>query len=384
MNIKAGLVPIPTSADRLGEEYDRLRKLGGVHRTVLPDGSYAWLVTRHRDVTNALADPRLSLDRRHARGGWSGFALPPALDANLLNMDPPDHTRIRRLVTSTFTAQRVRALRPEIRQVADELLDALPDSGTTDLVAAYCAPLSVRVIADLLGVPTAARHDFRQWTDIMLTTRPPDWHAVKQAIVELHGYVVDLLAEKRRHPGDDLLSALIAAGTDSDRLSADELTSLAFLILFAGYENSASLITSTVLMLLRRGDHLGGQNRDQLAAAVEETLRLDPPAPLAIRRFPVEDLTIGDTTIPAGDTVLLAIAAANRDPRANVEDANHLAFGRGVHHCVGAALARAEAVEALDALASRLPRLSLAEPASEIRWRPSFRTHGPAALPVAW
>ncbi|MBO4209177.1 cytochrome P450 family protein [Micromonospora echinofusca] len=384
MIINAGLVPIPCSADRLGEEYDRLRTLSGVHRAVLPDGSHAWLVTGHRDVADGLADPRLSLDRRHSRGGWSGFALPPALDANLLNMDPPDHTRIRRLVASAFSPQRVRAMRPAIRRTADGLLDELPFSGTTDLVAAFCAPLSVHVIADLLGIPAGARRDFRAWTDTLLATHRPDRQAARQAIVEMHGFVVELLARKREQPGADLLSALVSVENDDDRLSANELTSLAFLILFAGYENSANLIASTTLALLRQPEPLGRLDRDQLAAAVEETLRLDPPAPVAIRRFPVQDIVVDGTTIPAGDTVLLAIAAANRDSRVGVDNTGHLAFGRGVHHCIGAALARVEALEALDALASRLPRLALAEPATEVTWRPSFRTHGPAALPVTW
>ncbi|MEH1012536.1 cytochrome P450 [Micromonospora sp. CPCC 206060] len=384
MIINAGLVPIPCSADRLGEEYDRLRTLAGVHRAVLPDGSHAWLVTGHPDVANGLADPALSLDRRHSRGGWSGFALPPALDANLLNMDPPDHTRIRRLVASAFSPQRVRAMRPAIRQTADGLLDELPFSGTADLVTAYCAPLSVHVIADLLGIPTGARRDFRAWTDTLLATHPPDRQAARQAIVEMHGFVVDLLAGKREQPGADLLSALVSAENDNDRLSANELTSLAFLILFAGYENSANLIASTTLALLRQPEPLGRLDRDQLAEAVEETLRLDPPAPVAIRRFPVHDIVVDGTTIPAGDTVLLAIAAANRDLRVGTDGGGHLAFGRGVHHCIGAALARVEALEALDALASRLPRLALAEPAAEVAWRPSFRTHGPATLPVTW
>lgn len=370
--------PIPVSGAHLGAAYDRLRARGGVQPVRLPDGSDAWLVTSHDLVCQALADTRLSLNRRHSRGGWSGFALPPALDANLLNMDPPDHTRIRRLVNSAFTSQRVAALRPDIRKIADELLDALPPTGTTDLVDNYCAPLAIRVIAELLGVPSDDHTNFRAWATTMLTTHPVDRQAVAQSVVQLHGFIIGLLQAKREQPGDDLLSALIRAEEDGDRLARDELTSLAFLMLLAGYENSVNLIATTLLRLLTHGEL--PRDPEQIAEAIEESLRQEPPAPVAIRRFPVEDLTIGGTRIPAGATVLLGLAAANRDPAAST----NLAFGRGIHRCIGASLARAEAAEAIAALAERLPALTLARPAGQLRWRPSFRTHGPIELPASW
>jgi cytochrome P450 len=397
-----GPAPIPVSGDQLGSAYDRLREQGTVVPVRLPDGSDAWLVTGHRAVSRALADPLLSLDRRHARGGWSGFALPPALDANLLNMDPPDHTRIRRLVSSAFTPQRVEALRPDIRRIADELLDVLvgptadaptrpatdtpagpAGAGRAELIEDYCAPLAVRVISHLLGVPDADQADFRAWTRTMLATHPPDRAAVGQAIVEMHGFIIELLRAKRRQPADDLLSALVS-GPEEDQLSGDELTSLAFLILFAGYENSVNLLGNTLLALLYGGTGLAGLATDPLrvATVIEETLRREPPAPVAIRRFPIRDLVIDGTAIPAGSTVLLALTAANRDP-AHREDAN-LAFGRGIHYCVGAPLARAEVAEAIMVLAGRLPGLCPARPAAELPWRPSFRSHGPAQLPVSW
>ncbi len=376
--MRAELAPIPRSGARLGQEYDQLRNAGDVHQVLLPDSSLAWLVTNPKLVSRALTDPRLALNRRHSRGSWSGFALPPALDANLLNLDAPDHTRLRRLVGPAFSPQRVSALRPRIRRTAEHLLDTLvATSGPVDLVTGYCTPLSVQVIADLMGVPEAGRADLRTWTDTMLTSYPPDRDAIRQAVVELHGYVVDLIDTKRQQPGDDLLSALVTIEQDGDRLTRDELTSLAFLILFAGYENTANLIASTVLRLL---DH-GGLRGVQLPEAIEETLRLEPPAPAAVRRFPTEEMTIGGATIPAGDIVLLSIAAATRGTAGN---AARLAFGNGPHFCLGAALARVEAEEALTVLARRLPDLALALPVAQVRWRPTFRTHGPAELLVTW
>ncbi|WP_027659879.1 cytochrome P450 family protein [Salinispora fenicalii] len=375
---RAELAPIPRSGAQLGQEYDEFRNAGDVHQVLLPDSSLAWLVTNPELVSRALADPRLALNRRHSQGGWSGFALPPALDANLLNLDAPDHTRLRRLVGPAFSPQRVAALRPRIRRTAEHLLDILvATTDPVDLVTGYCTPLSVRVIADLMGVPEAGRADLRTWTDTMLTSYPPDRAAIRQAVVELHGYVVSLIAAKQQQPGDDLLSVLATIEQDGDRLTRDELTSLAFLILFAGYENTANLIASTVLRLL---DH-GGIRDVRVPAAIEETLRLEPPAPAAVRRFPTEEMTIGGATIPAGDTVLLSIAAATRGADGST---TRLAFGNGPHFCLGAALARVEAEEALTVLARRLPGLALAVPVAQVRWRPTFRTHGPAELLVTW
>jgi cytochrome P450 len=374
--------------------YERLRDIAPVHRIAGPDGSPAWLVTRYEDVREALANPLLSLDKRHSRpGGYRGLALPPALDANLLNMDPPDHTRIRRLVARAFTPRRVEQLRTPIRQTADRLLDVLGPHGTTDLVAAYAAPLPVSVICDLLGVPGEHRWDFRAWTDALVAPDPARPEAAKEAVVAMLGYFTALLAGKRKEPADDLLSDLIAVRDEGDRLTEDELMSLAFLILFAGYENTVQLIGNAVLALLRHPDRLAALREDlsRLPAAVEECARYEGPALLAIRRFPVRDVTIGEVTVPAGETVLLSLSAANRDPRRFADpdrldlgrDASgHLALGHGIHYCLGAPLARLETEIALAALLERFPHLALAE--QEVRWRPSVRARGLLALPVTY
>jgi cytochrome P450 len=376
--------------------YDRLRDTAPVHRIAGTDGNPAWLVTRYEDVREALANPLLSMDKRHALpGSYQGLSLPPALDANLLNMEAPDHTRIRRLVVRAFTPRRVEQLRTPVRETADRLLDALGPHGSADLIAAYAAPLPITVICDLLGIPGEHRRDFRAWTDVLVAPDPTRPGATKEAVVAMLGFLTQLLADKRKKPEDDLLSDLIAVRDEGERLTEDELTSLAFLILFAGYENTVQLIGNAILGLLTHPDQLAAlrASPQRFPDAVEEFARHEGPALLAIRRFPVEDVTIGEVTVPAGETVLLSLAAANRDParfpdpeRLDLDrDASgHLALGRGIHYCVGAPLARLETEIAVSALLERLPDLALAADPAELRWRPSLRARGLLALPVTY
>ncbi|MGW1718350.1 cytochrome P450 family protein [Streptomyces sp. NPDC002156] len=376
------------------EVYARLREAGPVHRITGTDGLPAWLVTRYDDVRQAVADPRLSLDKRNAKpGGYHGLALPPALDANLLNMDPPDHTRIRRLVSQAFTPRRIALLREPVRRTADQLLDAVEPHGRADLIASYAAPLPITVICELLGVPPHDRRDFRSWTDILLAPDPAQPDKAKAAVRSILGFFTQLISDKRAAPTDDLLSAMIAVRDDQDRLTEDELMSLAFLILFAGYENTVHLIGNATLALLSNPDQLAALRADPglLPGAVEELARYDGPVPLAIRRFPTEDVTIGGVAIPAGETVLLSLAAAHRDPRRFPDpdrldltrDATaHLALGHGIHYCLGAPLARMETEIALAALLDRFPQLALDVQPQELRWRPSMRSRGLLSLPV--
>ena len=432
-----GTVCPVTSPDPYAD-YAALREAGPVHRIAGTDGNPAWLVTRYDDVRQALADPRLSLDKSNGLpGNYRGLALPPALDANLLNMDPPDHTRIRKLVTQAFTVRRIEALREPVRRTADALLDAMiqrsaitadPNGGVhplldvhrqreggptlhaldhagqpenrgsgehrvVDLVAEFAAPLPIVVICDLLGVPTGSRTDFRRWTDALLA--PPSPEVARDAITAMIKFFTELIVAKRATPADDLLSDLIAARDEGDSLDDDELTSLVFLILFAGYENVVHQIGNAVLALLDNPEQYAVLRADRslVPAAVEEFLRFDGPAPLAIRRFALEDLSIGGVVIPAGETVLLGVASANRDP-SHFPDADrlafdravggHLALGHGIHYCLGAPLARLEIAVAVEALLDRLPGLALAVPRNSIEWRKSPRTRGVRALPIAF
>ncbi|GHF29140.1 cytochrome P450 [Streptomyces mashuensis] len=385
-----------------------LREESPVHRITGPDGRPAWLVTRHGDVRSALADPRFSLDKRNALPGhYSGFSLPPALDANLLNMDPPDHTRVRRLVVRAFTPGRVEKLRGPVRAIADGLLDAVEPGGRTDLLTTYAGRLPLIVICELLGVPEEDRPDFRSWVDALLTPDPERPHLMKEAVVAMTRFFTGLVERKRAEPADDLLSDLVRVrddegedGKDGEEgdgrgLSRDELTSLAFLVVLAGYEPTVHLIGNTVLALLDRPALLRRVRTDPdgLAAAVDEVNRWDGPYPMAIRRFPVEDVEIGGVTVPKGETVLLSLAAANRDPRRFPEPdrldldrdrSGHLAMGHGIHHCLAAPLARMEAVIALEVLLNRFEKLELDVPRAELRWRPSMRARGLISLPVRW
>ncbi|MEU4220714.1 cytochrome P450 [Actinoplanes sp. NPDC026623] len=359
-----------------------------VSRADLPDGSPVWLVTRYTDVRALLADPRLSVNKSNGNGSWSGFSLPPALDANLLNMDPPDHTRIRRLVSQAFTPRRVENLRPRIQETADALLDELAGQDEADLVRDYAGPLPVAVISDLLGVPEPDRNDFRSWTDAMVSPPARDRAAAGRAVFTIHAYLEKLLAAKRTDPADDLLSALIAARDDGDRLTEDELTSLAFLLLLAGYENTVHAIGTSLFTLLRESAF--PPDPAHLGSTIEELLRFEPPAPVVLRRFPTEDVDVAGVVVPRGETVLLVVAAANRDPEAfpasdEVRPGRpgaHLSFGHGIHYCLAAPLARVELEVAVGTVARRFPRMRLATPAGEVRWRPSFRTRGLVALPV--
>ena len=359
----------------------------GVHRADLPDGARVWVVSRFDDVKTLLADQRLALDKRVSRAGYQGFGLPPALDSNLLNLDGADHARLRRLVTAALTARRVDALRDRIQAAGNALIDALPDEGRADLLESYAAPLPIAVICDLLGVPPEDGATLRACTQVLLAPGnfgPADLAATVGRIVHL---LASLIAAKRDAPAEDLLSAMIAARDGDDRLTEDELLSLAFLILFAGYENSVHLITAATARLLADPDRAAALRAEPSAHTavvqdlVEESLRYDQPLITAIRRFAREDIRVGRSTIPAGDTVLLAIAAAHHDPAAG---RGHLAFGHGPHYCLGAPLARLEARIALWTLFHRLPDLALAVPSADLTWKTDHRQHILTALPVTF
>ena len=374
--------------------YARLRQAGPVHRTTTPDGAPVWLVTRYPDVRAALADPRLSLDKRTARsGGEHGASMPPELDAHLLNLDPPDHTRLRRLVSQAFTPRGVEALRPLVRSRTAALLDRL--AAPADLMAGLATPLALDVVCDLLGIAEQERPDFRRWTDTLRSPAPDAARASREALGRMHAFLTGLIAEKRARPADDLLGRMIAARDQQDRLTEPELVALTFLILFAGYDNSANLIGSALLALLTHPEVLrdlraGALRMDQV---LDETLRWNTPSMLASRRFAREDVRIGGVTVPAGDRIWLSLVSANRDERQftapaefrAARDGAHLGFGHGIHYCLGAALARLEAQVAITALLDRFPALRLAgDPGREPGWDASFRNRSLLELPVRW
>ena len=396
---------LPLATARLGDSFfqdpqglfARLRTFAPVTPIITPEGVRAWLVTRYEDVRAALADPRLAKDWvTHMTPEDFDINVDPVqafLDQHMLNLDPPDHTRLRRLVVKAFTPRRVAALRPRISSITGELLDSMADDpAETDLIEVFAFPLSVTVICELIGIPVDDRDSFREWSATLLSSRETRRNS-RAAAVAMHDYFTDMVAERRRSPADDLLSALIAVRDSGDSLSEHELLSMMFLLLVAGHETMVNLIASGVLALLTHPAELRRlrENPSLLPSAVEELLRYANPLNHATERFTLEPMTIGDAMIPAKEWVMLATSSANRDasrfPDADRLDvgrdpSGHVGFGHGIHYCLGAPLARLEGEIAFGTLLSRFPGLTLAVPESSLRWRPSSLIHGLESLPV--
>ncbi|MFI8457006.1 cytochrome P450 [Kitasatospora sp. NPDC085464] len=368
--------------------YAALRAKGPVHRVLVPGAGEAWLVVARDEARAALTDPRLSNDIRHS-SSWADDGG-HAIGVNMLQSDAPRHTRLRGLVAREFTAGRIRALRPRIREIADTLLGALPAAaGSVDLVASYALPLPMTVICELLGVPETDRDGFHVWSTELVA--PSSAEAAGAAVGAMTDRLTALIEERRSDPRGDLLSALVSAPADG--LSAEELLGMAFLLLVAGHETTVNLISGTVLALLTHPEQFAAVRADPglVDAAIEETLRHDGPVESTAFRFANEPVRIGDTTVPAGDSVLVSLAAASRDPRhfpdpdrfdLHRKPAGHLAFGHGIHHCLGAPLARVEAAIALRTLIERHPGLALDADPNDLVWRPSTMLRGLTRLPV--
>ncbi|MFC5719212.1 cytochrome P450 [Streptomyces gamaensis] len=373
--------------------YAALRERGPVHR-VRSEGMEMWLITGAEEARAALADPRFGKDWRRL-DLWHGEpAGSSPIFTNLLEMDPPQHTRLRKLVAREFTGRRVEGLRPRVEAMAHDLLDAMlaaPD-GRADLVDAFAFPLPMTVICELLGVPEPARAAFRVWTAEMVEPSGPE--ADKAAVTGITQALADLVAAKRGAPGDDLLSALVRThDEDGDRLSGDELLGMAWLLIIAGHETTVNLITTAVRQLLLHPGQLAAVRADfgLLDNVVEEVLRHDGPVENATFRYTTEPVTVAGTTIPEGRIVLVGLASADRDPgrwpeadRFDIhrDTRGHLAFGHGIHYCLGAPLARLEARIALRALLERCPRLALDADPRELHWIRGTLIRGTRTLPV--
>jgi cytochrome P450 len=383
--------------------FARLRESRPVAPVLMPNYGRAWVVTRYEDVRAVLTDPRMSKDvHRWPGGGRSRPSEATGVYAHMLHADPPDHTRLRRSVQKAFMPRRA-ALRPRAEEIAAGLLDemAAKRGEVIDLLDAYARPLPIAVLCELLGIPVPDR----EW--IELTVNAYDQRTEHDRVErELAAYFTELIAAKRAAPGDDLVSALVVApgnaGADSgnadgagaaDGLTGDELISTLYLLVMAGFDTTVNLIASGTLALLTHPGEVARLRQDPalLPAAVEELLRFTSPVNHANDRFTTEDVEVGGVVIPAGEWVLPAVSSADRDPAQFADpdrldlgrDASgHVAFGHGVHHCLGAPLARMEAEVALGALLARFPAISLAVPPSELRWRPVSLMNGLESLPV--
>jgi cytochrome P450 PksS len=385
--------------------YARLRAEAPVWRATLRDRRTAWLVTRYEDVTRVLKDDAFAKDKlnamdseQQAKTPWvPGFLKP--LERNMLDLDDPDHARLRALVSKAFTPRLIERLRGRIEELCEELLDAMERErfrkGGTDLVAGYALPLPATVIAELLGVPAEDQTKFHLWSNRLVSVSSGrDMLRALPAALSFVRYLRKLVKRRRAVPEDDLITALIRAEEAGDKLSEDELLAMAFLLLVAGHETTVNLIASGTLALLEHPEQTERLRHDPslVKPAVEELLRYTSPVEIATERYAREDVEIEGTTIPRGELVLAVLGSANRDER-HFEDPNvldlardpnkHLAFGRGgVHHCLGAPLARMEGQIALNALLRRFPGARLAP--VTLRWRPGLFLRGLEKLPLVF
>jgi cytochrome P450 len=383
--------------------YRTLRREAPVVRVNTPMGLQAWVVTRYEDARPALNDPRLSKDgarfgeilERRSVAPERRMQFADSLAGHMLNTDPPDHTRLRKLVNRAFTVRAIARMRPRIEQIAHGLADRMAAKaareGTVDLLDEFAYPLPMTVICELLGVPEGERDDFRGWTTTLLSAAPPEERG--GAAAAMAEFLARLVADKGANPGEDMLSAIVRASEDGDTLSAREATSMAFLLLVAGHETTVNLIGNGTLALLRHPDQLAllRAEPDLVPNAVEEFLRFDGPINLATFRYTTEPVEIGGATVPEGEVVLISLVSANRDSERYGDPARldvtrdasgHVAFGYGVHHCLGAPLARLEGEIAFRTLLGRFPGLTLAGDPETIGWRQSTLIHGLTRLPV--
>ncbi|WP_036332458.1 cytochrome P450 family protein [Microbispora sp. ATCC PTA-5024] len=376
--------------------YDWLRRNAPVVRLPLP-GCSAWLVTRYEDAVAALTHPALSKDPSAGTPEWRAarLGLPldhrPTMASHMLNADGAEHARLRRLASAAFTPRRMRGLRARAQEVTDELLDRL-EGPEADLIAALAYPLPITIICDLLGVPEEDREEFHRHASVIDSAAVSDIDKVTEATDSLERFLADLVTLKRTRPGDDLLTDLVRRSNEGE-IDGDELISTAFLLLTAGHETTVALIGNGLLALLRHPDQAAALRADPslLPDAIDEMLRYDGPVRNATWRFPTEPVVIGGQEMAPGEPVLVSLLSANRDPAAFSDpDAfspgrigePHLAFGRGPHYCIGAALAKIEAEVAIGTVLRRYPDLALASDAAALPWWPSAIMRGLFSLPV--
>jgi cytochrome P450 PksS len=383
--------------------YTRLRDESPVHPVMLPGKQRAWLITRYDDVVAALRDPRLAKDRLNAMSAeqqkkqpWMPAMFRP-LTRNMLDLDPPDHTRLRALVQKAFTPRLVEDLRERVVTIANELLATVAKTRRMDVIRDFALPLPTIVIAEMLGVPVQDRGKFHRWSAAIVAANWSRWSTARAVpnVIAFVRYIRKLTAARRRDPGNDLVSALVAANEADDRMSDDELLAMIFLLLIAGHETTVNLIGNGTLALLQHPDQRERLRQEPtlMKSAVEELLRYGSPLETATERFATEDVVLHGTTIPRGEMVFAVLSSANHDERQFVNpdaldlsrDPNrHVSFGLGIHYCVGAPLARMEGQIAFEAMLREQPKLRLASPDKPLRWRRGLVLRGLESLPVTW
>lgn len=381
--------------------YARLRQTAPLAQARVPFYGQAWLVTRYADVAAVLKDPRFSADQRNAGGAEGGHPrwLPRIfriLGSSMIVTDDPDHYRLRNLVHQAFTPKRVEAIAARVQAIVGELLDRAAAQRRVDLIGAFALPLPLTVISDMMGIPERDRPGFRRWTAKFLETPSGSLLNMLGQLpngMRLMRFFENLIASRRADPQDDLVSALVAAEQAGDRLSEEELLSMIFLLLLAGHETTVNLIASGTLALIQHPDQrrLLRENPALIDRAIEELLRYTNPVEHGSTRFALEDVELNGVTIPKGGRVVALLSSANRDEsvfeRADELDLTrhpnrHLAFGLGIHYCLGAPLARLEGQIAIQALVQRFPDIQLDVPPEKLRWRHAISVRGLKSLPV--
>ncbi len=377
--------------------YRALRERGPLHRIRL-DGVLGWLIVDHDVAKQAFAEPTISKRIGSPEGqavlAKNGAAelFNTAISDNMLFADPPQHTRLRRLVAKAFAGPAIRDLQPRITSIADTLLDEISTRTTVDLIDSYAFRLPIAVICELLGVPDDDKGEFRAWTAVVVS----DSATIEErstAGISFFTYLTKLIASRTDDPRGDLLSQLIIAKEHDDRLDEHELIAMFLLLLIAGHETTVNLIGNSVLELLRDPAIAERLRTDPEAipAYLEEILRCQGSLHVATARYTTAPITLGDQDIDAGEFILISLAAANRDPARFAEpdridldrpESRHIAFGHGIHHCLGAALARVEATTAISRLLAKFPELSLDGEFGDLTWRKSLLIHGLTSLPV--
>ncbi len=368
----------------------------------MPTKQRAWLITRYSDVQDVLKDARFAKNPHNAmspeqlkKRPWIPSMFKP-LEQNMLDLDSPDHTRLRALVHKAFTPRLIEQMRDEIQTLTDELLDAAEPKGSMDLIADFALPLPLTIIGRILGVPAEDNDKFHHWTKTLLSAGTKmNYFVVIPTIMSFMRYLKKLIKERRAHPKDDLVTALVQAKDGSDQLSGDEVLAMIFLLLVAGHETTVNLIGSGSLALLEHPDQLEKLRSEPaiIKPAIEELLRFVCPVEMATERYAREDITIAGTTIPRGELVLAVIGSANRDANyfdnpdildVTRENNKHLAFGLGAHYCLGAPLSRLEGQIAISTLIRRMPNLRLSIAPDQLRWRGGIILRGLEALPVSF
>lgn len=388
-------VPYPFGAAAgldIDPAFAEARETPGLIRVQLPYGEPAWLAVRYDDVRLVVGDRRFS--RAMAVAADVPRMGPVKLDAGIIVRDPPEHTRLRRLVAKAFTVHRVAQLRPRIRELAEELVAAMTARGMpVDLVEHFALSLPVAVICELLGVPVADRPKFRAWSDAFLSTNTATAEQFAENRDGFRDYLSGLVAARRAAPADDLMTALIEARDEHDRLSELELVDMCLGILVAGHETTASHIPNFLVVLQAHPERLAElrADLDLISAAVEELMRFTPLSyGPGFPRYATEDIEVGGVLVRAGEPVVVDFAAADRDPRQFPDpdelrfdraENQHLGFGHGVHHCLGAPLATVELQEGLRALLGKLPGLHIA---GDVEWKVEMPVRGAQRMPIGW